>query len=488
MYRAFLIVTLAGALGSASIPAAGPSAVLLARNRTEPIVASDPRNPATVIVASNTNYSAPVGGTYPTALFTSHDSGRTFAFQNAPIVSPYSTGADSSVAIDANGTVFYSYLGETPAYCSGGRSAVILTHSTDSGRSFRPGRVVDSNPADDKPFMAVRTAPHGTAHVFLSWTRWYSKTSDIVFARSTNGGASFYPPAVLHDSSADNFGSVPVAGPNNRVYVFWSVFPQTSLTAIAPTSIVMRASSDGGAHFGPARPVVPAFRGMPHMALPGYLRNFTNPAVVAGSDGTLYLSWSEVTRKYGDGHVDSDIMISRSVDGGAHWSRPRRVNDVRRNDRFMPALAMLGPQTVGVAFYDRRDSLSDLNIYAARVSYSAGFHAYRNMRVNGGSSPISDVYYIKPGSTCFSPGRFFGDYIGAAPSGGQLCVVWADTRLHTRNETDLWFARASLPGPTNRRREALQMLIMPRRVPQDAGWVWLQAVPRQRATTATLKQ
>jgi hypothetical protein len=64
------------------------------------------------------------------------------------------------------------------------------------------------------------------------------------------------------------------------------------------------------------------------------------------------------------------------------------------------------------------------------------------VRLNARASPVSDIYYIAPGSTCFSPGRFFGDYLGVAPSsGGTLCAVWADTQLRVPDETDAWFAR-----------------------------------------------
>jgi len=427
---------------------APPRNVLLARGRTEPVVAIDPRDPSTVVVGSNTNYDAPVGGTFPPAYFTSHDGGRSFGGGNVPILPPYTTGADPSVTIAQNGTVFFTYLGETPSYCSSGRSAVLITHSTDGGRSFRVPTLVDSNSADDKPFSALENTSGRYAHLFVTWTRWHGQGSDIWYARSTDGGATFSPPVMLYSSTLDNFGSVPIVGPGGHIYVFWSQYVEGALTATSRAQILMRASVDDGAHFGPVRGVDPSFWSVPRMSQPDSLRNLPFPAAAVAGNGTLYVSWAAATRQRGQGVVDADIELSRSLNGGATWSAPVHVNTARRSDRFMPSISVLPDQSVGISFYDRRRGSSQLDVYAADVSYAGGVHVSRNVRVDRGSSPTSDIYYIAPGSTCFSPGRFFGDYIGtSAGKGRALCVVWADTQLHVSGETDLWFARVKLPRP-----------------------------------------
>lgn len=434
--------------GAAS--AAGPPAnVLLGRNRTEPSVAVDPRHPSTVVVSSNTDYNHPLNGTYPTAYFASHDGGRTFSFGTAPQIGPYTVAADSTTAIDKNGTVFYSYLGETDSYCSGGRSAVVVTHSIDGGRSFRAPRMVDSNAADDKPNMAVRSIRGEPSELFLTWTRFHdaSNSSDVWFARSRDGGVNFSRPVLLYSSKLNNVGTVPVAAPHHRLYVFWNAMPDSADTATARSRILLRTSSDDGKSFGRVRAASPNFMRLPVMTMPGSLRNLTSPASAAAASGDVYLAWAQVSRMFGHGRAQADIVISRSTDGGRRWSPPRRVNDSSRLDRFMPALSVLGDGGVGIAFYDRRNGSSLLDVYAVRVSFTHGFRASANVRVSRGRSPIGDITYLPPGSTCFLPGRFFGDYIGAASAGGaSLCVAWADTRLGIPNDTDIWFARVQLPG------------------------------------------
>lgn len=440
----FLALTLTAAQG-ASLTDIGN--VLLARGRTEPIVAINPHHPSIVVVGSNTNYSAPVANTYPTGYFYSTNGGRSFSGGSLPLVFPYTTGADPTVRIDGNGTVFFSYLGETPSYCSGGRSAVVLVHSIDGGRSWHAPRLVDSNPSDDKPSLAVESIPRQPSHLFLSWTRWYHNRSEIWLARSLDGGQTFGTARLLYSSALNNFGSVPVVGPGGRVYVFWASFANVSLTAAARTTLMMSVSTNDGASFAPARAIIGPYWSVPAMAQPGSLRNLPAPAAAVAPNGAVYLAWARVSHTYGGGIVTSNIVVSRSLTHGSSWSPAHAVNDVARGDRFMPAMTVMPDGSLGLIYYDRRAGPANLDVYAAHASFRHGFHVSANLRVNHGTGPISDITYYAPGSTCFTPGRFFGDYIGAAAIDSRtMGVVWADTQLHTAQETDLWFARVPLAG------------------------------------------
>lgn len=438
-----LLCTLApGLAGSRAY--ADPGNVLVARDRTEPVVAVDPADPSVVVALSNTDYNRPVNGTLPLGEYRSGNGGRTFTVGNVPIVYPFTTAADPSVAIARDGTVFFSYLGEVPAFCEGGKGAIVVLHSIDHGRSFRSPVIADSSPADDKPTMVVESGKPD--HLFVVWDRLYDHRSEVWFTRSRDGGTHFDHPRKLFGSSLDNYGPVPVAGPGGRIYVFWSTFPDQSQHRSTPTRIMMRASSDDGSHFTTARAVVGRFDAIPQISQPGSLRNLTMPAAISDGKGTLWLAWARPTAHFRGGRVNANIEIIRSTDGGRTWSIPVRVNDVTAGDRFMPAITTWPDRSVGIAFYDRRRSPGLLDVYAARVWYRHGIHVSPNMRLNRGTAPINDIYYIAPSSTCFSPGRFFGDYIGvAAQPSGTLCATWADTQLHLPNETDIWFARAVVP-------------------------------------------
>jgi hypothetical protein len=170
---------------------------------------------------------------------------------------------------------------------------------------------------------------------------------------------------------------------------------------------------------------------------------------VVSASGTLFVAWPEVRRLYPGGSSDVDIVLTRSQDGGRTWSVPLAVNDVKDGERFMPAITRLGRQSLGLVYYDRRRGTDALDVYAVRVTTGPQMRVSPNVRVNAGSSSIADITYISPQSTCFIPGRFFGDYIsvGSGPA-GELVAAWADTQLHVAGETDVWFGRVRVPPAT----------------------------------------
>jgi hypothetical protein len=427
-----------------------PHNVLLSRLRTEPVVAIDPTNPSVVVAGANTNYIAQRNGTFPVPYFTSHDGGTSFSAGTLPMPQPYTTGADASIAIAGDGTVFYSYLAESPTYCSNGPGAVLLAHSIDHGVSFRGPVVVDSNPADDRPTLVVESAPSQASHLFVTWTRSYQGHSEIWLARSVDAGAAFSPAIMVYSSSLDNFGAEPVIGPHEHVYVFWLSHPDIATTAIGPAQVLVSASSDDGAHFGPVHGAGRSFVALPELGQQGALRDLTTLAAAAAPSGALYVAHAAERDRHPDGSVDADIWLARSLDEGTTWSESERVNDVRSGDRFMPALTVLGDGTIGVAFYDRRAGPGELDVDAVRVSFVGGFEATRNVRVNDAPSPVADITYFRGdqtrGDSCFPSGRFFGDYIGSASDGTMLGVAWAGARPQQKNETDLWYARVALPA------------------------------------------
>jgi len=352
-----LPLVVASSLGRIDGASQGPTNVLVVRDRTEPIAAVDPRAPSTIIVGTNTDYHLRVKGTYPVGFFTSRDGGRSFNAGSAPVVDRWTTEADPSLVIANTGTAFLTYLAESRSYCTLGGSAVILSRSYDHGRSFGYFTVVAQALADDKPFSAVEDITRHRVHIFVTWTRKTGSTLGIWFARSVDGGDSFSHAAELYNSTENNFGAIPVVGPRGHVYVVWSTYPGRSTTQPGTASLLLRASSDDGRHFGPPRVVVSTYPTLARMALPGQLRNQPLPSMVAAADGSLFLAWAQRSRVLSNGAAEADILVSRSSDDGLSWSRPGRVNDVRVSDRFMPALALLSDGSLGVVFYDRRVNL-----------------------------------------------------------------------------------------------------------------------------------
>jgi hypothetical protein len=431
--------------GSASLS----GRVLVALNRTEPDVAIDPKDPSMVAVGTNPNYDVVVSGVQPDGAFVSHSAGSDFHQSFLPAPSGFTEYADPSAAFAGSGTVFFGYLAETPSYCSAaGRSAVLVSASTDSGGSFRSPAVVSVSAANDKPFVGVESIPHGHAHVFITWTQFFGNSSRVEVARSTDGGFTFGAPHALFTSQDDNSGSLPLIGPHHRIYVMWASAADRGLLVTNPAKILFRVSTDDGKTYGPLRRAGPNFTSIPRMANPDSMRNLTLPAAAVAPDGDVYVAWSQVSHDYGRGTVSADIVMTRSTNGGRSWAAPHRLNDSRAHDRFMPALTAFSDGSVGAVYYDRREGGGDLGVYGTRVAWGASVRVAPNVRLNPHPSPVYGIHYIPPGSTCLSPGRFFGDYISVAASGANsMLACWADTTGGAPGQTNIWLRRVTIPSP-----------------------------------------
>ncbi len=143
---------------------------------------------------------------------------------------------------------------------------LLVAHSADGGRSFSAPAAVTPQPeavtadAENRPKLAV--GGDGTVHV--SWTQSLGKpmSAHIRYARSTDGGNTFSPPAILNDDRqliSHRFDSLAIDG-RGRVAVVWlDARSRTGKTANkspqTDVGLYAAASEDGGASFGRNRKV-----------------------------------------------------------------------------------------------------------------------------------------------------------------------------------------------------------------------------------------
>ncbi len=173
--------------------------------------------------------------------------------ERVAIASPLSVGA----ALDARGHLWLARVENRH---------LRVSHSADGGRSFSDPVAVTPQPeavtadAENRPKIAV--GADGSVHV--SWTQSLGKpmSAYIRYARSTDGGRTFSPPAILNDDRqmiSHRFDALAVEG-RGRVAVVWldarsrsgktvNKSPQTDVGLYAAVS------EDGGENFGKNRRV-----------------------------------------------------------------------------------------------------------------------------------------------------------------------------------------------------------------------------------------
>ncbi len=399
--------------------------------QNEPSVSVDPSNPQELTVGAN-NLSP---GFAWLSSYTSTDGGLSWTGRLLPRTGPlagFGEASDPAVVFDKNGTLFYGGLAFS--FSQRGQpvdGSVFVSKSTDGGVSFPQTVIVaagSNSLFNDKPYIAVDgTREAFGGRVYASWTA-FSNTGDIMVAFSSNGGTSFSTPVKV-STSPTNQGSLPIVGPSGELYVVWN--------DLTDHSIVEARSTNGGVSFS-APLTVSSYVPLPSPLPNSLFKVNNNPAAaVDDTNGNVYVAWAD----YGPGN--SDVLFSRSLDGGANWSRPTRVNDDNTtSDQFFPWMTVSSGR-LSMDWYDRRldpaNHLMDV-FYAQSTDGGATFTP--DVRVTSVSS--------NPDAVMFSSRQsFIGDYIGLASNATVVHPVWTDLRNvnSARPENEDIFTHAIVDHP-----------------------------------------
>jgi ethanolamine utilization microcompartment shell protein EutL len=182
-------------------------------------------------------------------------------------------------------------------FAPGGSSDILYKKSTNGGASFGDTKNLSNTTGSSRePAVAV-----SGSNVYVVWRERDSTSGnqEILYRRSTNGGANFG--STVNLSNSTGLSQLPtIAASGNNVYVVWqddSLVPGTF-------DILYKKSTNGGASFGDTK------------NLSNSAGNSGRPAV-AVSGNNVYVVWHDNTTQ--GGVAQFDILYRRSTNGGANF-------------------------------------------------------------------------------------------------------------------------------------------------------------------------
>jgi hypothetical protein len=381
---------------------------------TEPGIAINPRNPTQVTATFQDNAHIAYSG----------DAGKTW--QIPPAIAPpnYRVSGDVSITYDNAGHAILCYMAfdklGTFNYWGhdSSRNGLFVRRSLDGGKTWEAQHIpiiewpTESGvPWEDKPYVvADATQGHFGGNLYVGWTRWTLKDSEILLSRSTDGGLTWSKPVEIDDhpglprddnGAAEGFAGT--VGPDGTLYMVWA----------QDNKVVYVTSRDGGKTFSHAREILQTAPIMFQVQSVARSNGFPQIALDprgGPEGGKLYVTWSD----YRNG--DTDVFVSTSTDHGKTWSEAARVNnDPVHNgaDQFFQWLAVdPADGSANVLFYDRRgDPANRKSIMVLARS------------TDGGKSFTNFAWTKEPFD---ANGIFIGDYTGIAALNGRVYGIWTE--------------------------------------------------------------
>jgi hypothetical protein len=351
----------------------------------------------------------------------STDGGRTFGAPHPVFTGSvggvsYPSQADPVVAVDG-GSVFVSFLGYGN---SGGHTDIISAKSTDGGASFAATKV---NAKDCKNCDHEKIAVAGSS-IYIA----YSQAGYHFIARSGDAGAT-WTQATVRSSGNVAFAEGTVVDAVDNVYIAWGDCRSSNCTgAPAADYIVSKTlagtltttfSTVGTGTQGPDCP----------FASCGFAYFGAQDDIAIDAAGTLYVAWQ-------DGQVQARksppiINVSKSTDGGQTWTFLGREDDKTASGCAASACYALFPEiTAGAAGTVYLGWMDDRN--GSPIDHENGWNVWLRTSTNGGATwgAGQKMSAYDPSRRQSQPNGFvfpYGDYWGLEINAcGSPAMIWGE--------------------------------------------------------------
>ena len=388
---------------------------------------------------------------------------------------------DPVIAFDSEGVAYAAFIAFGRDDCD---SYIAVIRSEDKGvtwtvpvdsESEGTGLLVgdgitvhNDGPADcqffhDKEWMTTGPRPDGVPLVegtdledvspdrlYVTWTRFDSGPagdtfveSPIYLAYSDDQGRHWSTAQEISGSNAEfcepQFGdpdppacdenqfSVPVVDPRNGA--LHVAFENANVVCCEFNQYLVVSSNDGGQTFSDPVRITEVADGpdkYPICAGTQTLDDMCARVNAAGNididprNGTLYLAFAD-NRNGSAEDTNTDVLVSKSTDGGATWSPAQQVT-TSGDDQFFPWLSVAPNGIVAIAYFDRQygHPLIDTSL-AVSTDASATWSLRR----------VSEVSWDP--NLAFRLGVFIGDYNGLDTTKRIAIPFWTDARFAEPN-------------------------------------------------------
>jgi hypothetical protein len=364
----------------------------------------------------------------------SFDGGATWSAVNTlPHMGTAYGSADPSMAFDANGYLYLSYIDYKQNPDSGG---IYVARSADGGlnwdapsKAFDMYDVANKRPID-RPWLVVdksSTANAGTLYITTKPAPWIAPPNRPYYKVSSDSGYTWTSIANLDGTGylTGNSVAAPMAAPVTTIDgKFCAIYPSYVASQNILPCYYFASSINQGQSFN---------------------YNLMYATAPAGADTNLKSGYqliahpSDANKLYFVGPVsqnqDADIKALNSTDGGQTWSGPVRVNDDplgngKSQDMVWAAYNEQGH--IATVWRDRRND-------AATGFWNVGYDFYYAISDDNGQTfsvnQAMSNQFIPFDSILAENGN---DFLSAAYSGDTLYTVWGDTRSGRLN---IWFAK-----------------------------------------------
>jgi hypothetical protein len=428
--------------GCDGVPAAG---TVYINTEVEPFIAVNPTNPNHFIGAWQQDRWSGSGARGLMTAFT-FDGGGTWTRTTAPMSrcsggtsangGNFERATDPWVTFAPDGTAYQSALGFNNQ--ANGQNAILVSRSTDGGRTWSNAINVRSDGAQDlNDKEAITADPTDARYVYVVWDRLTGNHGPTWFARTTDSGATWEPARAIYDPGTDRQTI------NNQIVVLpdgtlIAAFAELANVGQPDLRLRLLRSLDKGVTW--SAPIA-----ISDVQTVGTVDPQTGTAIrdgsllgsiAVGKNGTLAIAWQD-SRFSAGGH--DDIAFARSQDGGLTWSAPLRISGNPAVPAFIPTLVIRDDGVIGVTYYDFRGNTADPStLWTSYWLASSSDGANWQERLIAGPFDYATAPLV-------GGKLFLGDYMGLASVGTTFLPYFAQTTGDVNNRSDIFasLARAS---------------------------------------------